>query len=288
MGARRPRLTARHGGDAHRRRPVSEHRNGGSETIVGIHPVAEAFAAREEIERLIVGEGRDRDPAVRRLLDEARAAGIPVEIEAPQAFARFGDARHQHIAAVVPRFAYAGWSAVRDRVRADASALVVVLDHLEDPQNLGAVVRNADGAGATAVVIPDRRSALVTPAARRAAAGAASHVAITIVPNLVRAIEELKADGCWVYGLSTEPGAVSYTTVDYRGRCVLVVGAEGKGLSRLLAERCDRLARVPLRGKVSSLNAASAAAIVLFEAVRQRAQAQSEPSAPMPSRVVNP
>ena len=125
---------------------------------------------------------------MKRLIDDAKAAAIEVVVEQPQAFARFGDVRHQHVAAVVKRFAYAAWQTVRDAVRADPQALVVVLDHIEDPQNLGAVVRNADGAGATAVIIPDRRGALVTPAARRAAAGAASHVPVAAVPNLVRAV----------------------------------------------------------------------------------------------------
>jgi 23S rRNA (guanosine2251-2'-O)-methyltransferase len=173
-------------------------------------------------------------------------------------------------------FAYTAWPAVRKAVAADRDALVVALDHVEDPQNLGAVLRNAEGAGATAVVIPDRRSAMVTPAARRAAAGAASHVRVATVPNLVRALGDLKADGCWVYGLTIATGAVGYTELDLQGRCALVIGAEGKGLSRLVSERCDRLATIPLHGKVSSLNAASAAAIVLFEALRQRAHRDSE------------
>ena len=251
----------------------------GTEVITGIHPVEEALLAGEAVARVIVGKGREGDAAVARIIKAAREAGVSVDLEPAAAFARFGNAHHQHVAAVVRRFAYARWSDVRERVRADGQALVVVLDHLEDPQNLGAVLRNADGAGATAVVIPDRRSATVTPAARRSAAGAASHIAVCSVPNLARAVEELKADGCWVYGLATAPGSVSYTKVDFRGRCALVVGAENRGLSRLLSERCDRLVRIPLRGKVSSLNAASAAAIALFEAVRQRAHADSESSA---------
>jgi 23S rRNA (guanosine2251-2'-O)-methyltransferase len=110
----------------------------------------------------------------------------------------------------------------------------------------------------------------VTPAARRAAAGAASHIRIASVPNLVRSLEDLKADGCWVYGLAAVPEAVPYTTIDFAGKCVLVVGAEGKGISRLVLERCDRLAAIPLHGKVASLNASAAVAVALFEAVRQK------------------
>ena len=247
-------------------------RTGDSESIAGVHAVAEALAAGERIEKVIIGKGRTADAAVQAIVRSAKMAGVAVEIEGDDAFRRFGSERHQHVAAVVERYAYARWDEVRAAVKASADALVVVLDHIEDPQNLGAVLRNAEGAGATAVVIPDRRAAGVTPAARRAAAGAASHLQIVSVPNLVRSIQDLKADGCWVYGLSTAPGAVTYTQIDMRGRSVIVIGAEGKGLSRVVAEKCDRLAQIPLRGKVKSLNASSAAAIALFEAMRQRAQ----------------
>ena len=268
MDGRRPRLTR----DPHKPRTT--------EAITGVHAVTEALAAREPVERVFVGRGREKDAVVRSIIEAAAAAAVPVEFQPSQAFARFGAGNHQQVAAIVKPFAYTMWGSVREAVRADTAALVVVLDHVEDPHNLGAVLRNADGAGATAVVIPDRRSAAVTPVARRAAAGAASHVRVASVPNLARILEDLKADGCWVYGLSTDARAVSYTKVDYRGRCALVIGAEGKGLSRLLSDRCDRLARIPLLGKVGSLNAASAAAIALFEAVRQRAQDENGASAP--------
>jgi 23S rRNA (guanosine2251-2'-O)-methyltransferase len=243
------------------------------EIITGVHAVAESMAAGEKIERLLIGVKREKDPSIKNIIDGARAAAIPIAFESDDAFHRFRHENHQHVAAVVKRFAYTPWADVRAAVRADTNALVVALDHVEDPHNLGAVMRNAEGAGATSVVIPDRRSAAVTPAARRAAAGAASHLRVATVPNLVRALEDLKADGCWVYGLSTAPAAVSYTSIDFTGRCVIVIGAEGKGLSRLTSERCDRLASIPLAGKVSSLNASSAAAIALFEALRQRAHA---------------
>jgi 23S rRNA (guanosine2251-2'-O)-methyltransferase len=245
------------------------------EAIFGIHAVAEALAAGERLKRIMIGKARERDPALGVILENARAAGVQVSFEDEAAFRRFGDARHQHVAAIAPLYAYADWASIREVVRADPSALVVALDHVEDPQNLGSVLRNAEGAGAAAVVIPDRRSAAVTAATRRAAAGAASHLRVASVPNLVRALDDLKSDGCWVYGLAAAEGAVSYTDLDFSGRCVLVVGAEGKGLSRLVSEHCDRLAVIPLRGKVASLNAASASAVALFEAVRQKTQRRS-------------
>ena len=254
----------------HNPRPPKRIRD--DESIAGVHAVAEALAAGERIEKIIIGKNRTADSAVQAIVRSAKMASVPVQIAGEDAFRRFGSERHQHVASVVKRYAYAKWEAVRAAVRDAADALVVVLDHIEDPQNLGAVMRNAEGAGATAVVIPDRRAAGVTPATRRAAAGAASHLRVASVPNLVRSIEDLKADGCWVYGLSTGAGAATYTEIDMRGRTVIVVGAEGKGLSRVVAEKCDRLAQIPLRGKVKSLNASSAAAIALFEAMRQRAQ----------------
>ena len=195
--------------------------------------------------------------------------GVAVELEPEAWFARLG-VHHQHVAACVERFTYAPFARVREAARAESDVLIVALDHIEDPQNLGAIIRNAEGAGARLAVLPDRRSASVTPAARRAAAGAASHMAIARVPNLVRALEDLKKDGCWVTGLALTPSAVSFSDADLTGKRVLVVGAEGKGLGRLVLERCDQLIKIPLLGKVSSLNAASATAVVLFEAARQR------------------
>ena len=240
------------------------------EFITGVHAVAEALNASEPVKRLHVGERRQSDPAVRTLVAAARAAGVPIDFEPDAFFRRFGDVRHQQVVATAERFRYAEFRAVRAAVRVDDNALVVVMDHIEDPHNLGAVIRNAEGAGAIAAIIAQRRAAPVTPAARRAAAGAASHLRVCAVPNLARTLDDLKADGCWVYGLATAKNAVPYTQIDYRGRCAIVVGAEGKGLSRLVLERCDRLALIPLAGKVASLNASSAVAIALFEAVRQR------------------
>ena len=241
------------------------------EYLFGVRSVSEAIAAGEPLLRLTVGRRRAADKEIAALLQTAAARGIRVDIEDDAAFRRYGDAHHQHIVALAPSFAYTDWGAVRAAVRADENALVVALDHIEDPQNVGAILRNAECAGATAAVLPDRRSALVTAGVRRAAAGAASHLPVARVPNIIRAFTDLKEDGCWVVGMATAPQAMPYTAVDYTGRCVLVVGAEAKGLSHLALERCDILARIPMKGKIASLNASSAAAIVLFEAVRQRA-----------------
>ena len=243
---------------------------GDEEIAVGIHAVSEALAAGEPVRRVVVARHRERDVALRRLIEEAKRRGVTVEIKPEAWFGQFGSARHQHVAATMPAFAYIAWEELRGRVAARDDGLVVVADHIEDPQNLGAIMRAAEGAGVHGLVIPDRRSAAVTAASRRSAAGAASHLPVARVPNLVRVLEDLKTGGFWISGLSATLDAVLYTEIDYRGRSALVIGAEGKGIARLVAEHCDYLVRIPMRGKVASLNAAGACVVVLYEAVRQR------------------
>ncbi len=242
------------------------------ETISGIHSVTEALAAGEAVKSVIIAQHRRSDAALQELIAAAKHRGVPVHTEPESWFKRFGDARHQHVAARVAPFAYADWADTRRTLAEKPDALIAVVDHVEDPQNLGAIMRAAESAGADALVIPDRRSAGVTAATRRAAAGAASHLPIAAVPNLVRVLEDLKADGHWVYGLAGTPNARLYTDVDFRGKCTLVVGSEGKGLAHLVSQRCDELVKIPMRGKVASLNAAAASAVVLYEVVRQRAK----------------
>ena len=240
------------------------------EIAIGIHAVFEALAAGEPVRRVVVARHRERDAALRPLIEEARRRKLAVEIVPDTWFRQFGTVRHQHVAAEMPAFAYAAWGELRQRAAGADDAIIVVADHIEDPQNLGSIMRAAEGAGALGMVIPDRRSAQVSASTRRAAAGAASHLAVARVPNLVRALEDLKAAGFWISGLSGGPESTPYTGIDYRGRCAFVVGAEGKGLGRLVAEHCDHLVSIPMRGNVASLNAAAATAVVLYEAVRQR------------------
>jgi 23S rRNA (guanosine2251-2'-O)-methyltransferase len=239
------------------------------ERIEGFHAVNEALAAGEQLRRISIPKHREKDPRVVPLVASANARGIPVSFERDRLNAKGGRAGRWEISADLPPFTYTPWTQVREIVRNSTEALVLAIDHLEDPQNLGAIFRNAEGAGATAVVMPERRNAGVTAVTRRASAGATSHLRIARVPNLVAAIVALKGDGCWVTGLSPSSAATPYNEADYTGKSVLVVGAEGRGLSRLVSERCDALVRIPLRGRVGSLNAASAAAIVLFEAAKQ-------------------
>ena len=250
---------------------------GDEEQIFGVHAVDEALRAGEPLRRIVIGKHRERDPKLAQLIAAARRAAIPISFETEGDPRRRGE-HHQNVRAFVRPFAFTPWAQVREQVRARARALVVVIDHLEDPQNLGAVLRNAEGAGAQAVVMPERRNAAVSPVTRRAAAGAASHLKIARVPNIVAAMAALKDDGCWVTGLS--PGALDYDEADYTPKCAIVVGAEGKGLSRLVMQRCDALVRIPLHGQIASLNAASAAAVVLFEVARRAKTHAAERSRP--------
>ena len=185
-----------------------------------------------------------------------------------------GEVNHQGLAAEVSGYPYVDLEALLEAVQQSGEPpFLLLLDHVQDPQNLGSLLRTAEAAGVHGVVIPERRAAGVTPAAVRASAGAAEHVRVAQVTNLVRAMEWLKAEGVWLAGLEALPGAQLYTQADLRGPLGLVVGSEGQGLARLVRETCDFLIRLPMHGQVESLNAGVAGAIALYEVRRQRGQA---------------
>ncbi len=156
-------------------------------------------------------------------------------------------------------------------VEEDPQAVVLFLDHIEDPQNVGSLLRTADAAGVKGVIIPEDRSSGVTPAAVRASAGAAEHLCVVKVVNLARAMDVMKEHGLWITGLDFGDDARDYREVDYSGRCGIVVGNEGRGISRLIREKCDFIAMLPMLGSVSSLNASVAGGLVMYEALRSRA-----------------
>ncbi len=176
-----------------------------------------------------------------------------------------GSAEHQGIVAEVDPYPYVDAEVLLER----PEALIVALDQVQDPHNLGAVARSAEAAGVDGLVIPGRRAASVTPAAAKASAGAVEHLAIARVTNLAEWLSRAKDAGAWIYGAEANAEA-PYTQTDLTGKLVLVLGSEGKGLRRLVAERCDGLVSIPVRGRVASLNVSAAAAALLFEAVRQR------------------
>lgn len=179
---------------------------------------------------------------------------------------RCGSPDHQGICAEAEPYRYADAAALLAR----EDALIVVLDEVQDPQNLGAICRTAECAGATGVVIPERRSADVSPAVCKASAGAVEHLAIARVRNLADFLADARAAGAWSYGAAGE-ARVPYTAPDYRGKVVLVMGSEGSGLRPRVARSCDELIALPLRGRTESLNVSAAAAAILYEITRQRA-----------------
>ena len=233
--------------------------------IYGINPVLEALRAGRVKELRIGDRGDER---MRELL--ALAAERDVRVRRVPADALDRDARHGVHQGVVADVENPADYSVEDLVRvAEGPPLIVVLDGIEDPHNLGAILRTADAAGADGLVLQRRRSAALDGAAAKASAGAVAHVRIAEVVNIARAIEELKEAGVWTVGLAGD-ATTSYDSIDFTSPSAIVLGAEGTGLRRLVRERCDYVAAIPMQGRVGSLNVSVAAGIALFEAVRQR------------------
>jgi 23S rRNA (guanosine2251-2'-O)-methyltransferase len=234
--------------------------------VYGINPVAEAVRAGRA--RAVSVASRS-DRRIARIVEEAERLGVPVrQVSRAELDRAARGGVHQGIAADLhpPREV-----SLADLLAGAASPpLIVVLDGVEDPHNVGAILRSVDAAGASGVVRQSRRAASLDGAAAKASAGAVSHVAIVEVVNIARAIEELKGEGVWSVGLAGD-APVRYDAIDLTVPTALVVGAEGTGLRRLVRERCDFLASIPMRGHVDSLNVSVATGIVLFEALRQRA-----------------
>ncbi len=244
------------------------------DVIYGVHAVEEALTAKEPLRRLYVGDERKRDPALRKLLDDARAAGLTIRFESRTFFSQFPYRAHQSVVAYGAPFEYV---TIDEAIaaRSPGQSLFVVLDHITDPHNAGAIIRSAECAGATAVVIPERRAAGVNATVRKAAAGATAHVPVARVANIASALRTMKKAGIWTAGAAAAPDALEYTKADLKGDVALVIGAEGDGISQVVRKECDFLVRIPLFGKLDSLNASVAAAILLFEARRQRDAAAS-------------
>lgn len=231
--------------------------------IPGRGPVAEALTAGRRLTQVVVdAKGGD---ALSMLADVARGAGVPVRrADRAELDALSGGVLHQGVVAVQESFDY---KRLQDLAAVD---LVVVLDGVTDPQNLGAIARSAEAAGADALVLRERRSVHVTAAAEKASAGALSWLDVVLVGNIVRALQELAQRGCWSVGLAGEAEQTLWETPLLDGPVAVVVGAEGAGLSRLVAERVDALVRIPMGGRMTSLNASAAAAVTLFETLRRR------------------
>lgn len=237
-------------------------------TLYGILPVLEALrAGSRRIERIIIAEGA-RHERLREVIESARSAGIPVRREPRVALDRLtANANHQGVVAVAAVAGYADEEELLARISSET--LFVLLDGVEDPRNFGAIIRTAECAGATAVIIPERRAAPLTDVVVKTSAGATEYLPVARVTNLAAFIERLKKRNVWVTGVESS-GEMNYTEYDYLGATALVFGSEGQGLHRLVRERCDTLISIPMRGRVTSLNVSVAVGVVLFEAMRQR------------------
>lgn len=249
----------------------------GGEWIYGRNPVEEALSAgrRTPSEIVLPPSGTDGDDQLQRIADEARRLRLVIRsMDRDQLDRMTRYAHHQGVALKTSGYPYTDFGEILDDVRADENSLVIVLDHLEDPQNVGAILRTACAVGVTGVVIPADRACGITPAAVRASAGGSEYVKVARVVNLVRAIEDLKEAGTWFTGLDWGEDARTYTEIDFRGRAGVVIGSEGSGISRLVRANCDFIAELPMPGGFESLNAGVAAAVTMYEVLRQRMSAK--------------
>jgi 23S rRNA (guanosine2251-2'-O)-methyltransferase len=239
--------------------------------LTGFHAVEQALAAERALDRIVIARGRHGE-RVEAVVQMAKAKGVPVRFEDRQQIDRLvGTHEHQGVAALgaaKPAIELEDLLATKN-----PRGLLVLLDGVEDPHNLGAVVRTALAAGANGVVIPERRAAGLSDTVERASAGALAHLPIARVKNLVRAMEEMKEAGYWLIGLD-ERAEQSYTQADLKGAVGIVLGGEGEGLHELTRKRCDFLVSLPTAGPVRSLNVSVAAGVMLFEVVRQRREDQ--------------
>jgi 23S rRNA (guanosine2251-2'-O)-methyltransferase len=228
--------------------------------VYGRNPVREALRGRRRVKRVYATE---------KAAGEVWLGGVDVEIaEAHEIEERCGSPEHQGLCAAAEAYPYADADSLLD----PEDALVVCLDEVQDPHNLGAVCRVAEAAGCAGVVLPERRSAEVTPAVCKASAGAVEHLPVARVRNLADWLGEAKQREAWVYGAAAD-AQVPYDRPDYRGRVVLVLGSEGRGLRPRVADVCDELIALPLQGKVGSLNVSTAAAALVYGILQSRAQA---------------
>src|SRR5919205_1627874 len=239
--------------------------------VYGRNPVLEAFRAGREVKRLVLGAGIRDEPRLKELRKLAAEKGVPIEETDRQRLDDIAHSQaHQGVVAYVDRRKYWDLEDLVGAARAEREEpVLLMLDSLQDPQNLGSISRSAEATGVGGIILSHNRSPEITPAVVKSSAGAAEHVRYARVANLVQALESLKEDGFWAVGLDPE-SKVNYTNFDYRRPLVLVIGAEGEGIHQLLRTKLDALVSLPMQGRVSSLNAAVAGSILLYEVLRQR------------------
>lgn len=227
--------------------------------VAGVHPVREALRASRPLDRVLIAKGAG-GPKLQEIIDLCRQQKVALRFEPRDALDRIvNGAAHQGVVAIAAAHEYAARKDVLDGAKC-----VVLLDGVEDPHNLGAIIRSAHAAGADAVIIPERRAAGLTETVAKSSAGAIEHIPVVRAGNVRQEMERLKQRGFWIYGLD-ERGETLYTDVDYTPPTAFVLGGEGKGLHEHVRKQCDFVVRIPMAGAVASLNVSVAAGVVLFE-----------------------
>lgn len=237
--------------------------------IIGRNAVAEALRSGREIDSLLIARG-ERSGSLGKLIAQCREKGVVVkEVDKKKLDYLCGEGNHQGVAAYVAAHEYASVDDIFNAAQAkNEKPFIIVCDEIEDPHNLGAIIRSADAAGAHGVIIPKRRNAGLSYAVGKSSAGAIEYVPVARVANLPSLLEELKQRGVWVYGADMD--GQSWRQTDFSGGVALVIGSEGRGLGRLVKEKCDVIVSLPMKGHVNSLNASVAAGILMFEVAEQR------------------
>ena len=237
--------------------------------IVGRNPVSEAIRSGREIDRVLVAKG-EKNGAVVGILAKARKKNIPIkEVDSRKLDYISGHSNHQGIAAYTAVKEYASVDDIfKLAEERNEKPFIVILDEIEDPHNLGAVIRTAECTGVHGIIIPKRRSAALSYAVSKASAGAVEYVPVARVTNISNTIEDLKKRGVWVYG--ADMNGKLYTECDFSGAVALVIGNEGKGISRLVREKCDEIVSLPMKGKIKSLNASVAAGVLMYAVAAEK------------------
>lgn len=237
--------------------------------IVGRNAVRELLKSGRDIDKIFVAKG-DREGSISVIVAEAIKRKIPViETDRNKLDSISGGIHHQGIAAMAAEHDYASVSDILENAeKKGQKPFIIIADGIEDPYNLGAIIRSAEAAGVHGIIIPKRHSVGLTAAVAKASAGAIEYVPVAKTANLAQTIEELKKHGIWIYAVET--GGMSYTKCDYTSATAFILGSEGEGVSRLLKERSDFIVSIPMSGNVNSLNVSNAAAVVMYETVRQR------------------
>ena len=240
-----------------------------SDVIVGRNPVTEALRSGREIDKLMVAHGA-AEGSTKAIIAKCRERGIPVKEVSPQKLDFLsGGASHQGVAIIVAAHKYCSVQDILDYAESkNEPPFVIICDGIEDPHNLGAIIRTAEASGVHGVIIPQRRSASLNAVVAKSSAGALEYMRVARVNNLNNEIDKLKQNGMWIYAADMD--GETWCSTDMKGSCGLVIGSEGRGVSRLVKEKCDKIVSLPMLGNINSLNASVAAGILMYEIVRQR------------------